>query len=116
MNIEELRDYCLCMDNVSESMPFGPDHIVFKVYDRMFLLADMFPFEEVLLKCDPDTAIELRDRYSEITPAFHMNKKHWNGVSVRGSLTDDFIKEQIVNSYNLVLAKVPKNKKECLEK
>ncbi len=111
MNIEELRDFCLSMENVTESMPFGPDHIVFKVYDRMFALAELFPFEEVLVKCDPDVALELRDRYSEVTPGFHMNKKHWNGVSVMGSLTDDFIKEQIINSYELVLKKVPKNKK-----
>lgn len=111
MDIEKLRDYCLSMDNVTESMPFGPDHIVFKVYDRMFLLADLFPFEEILVKCDPDKAIELRDQYSEITPAFHMNKKHWNGVSVKGTLTDGFIKEQIIHSYNLVLMKVTKSKR-----
>lgn len=111
MDIEELRDYCLSLDNVTESMPFGPDHIVLKVYDRMFLLADLFPFEEILVKCDPDKAIELRDRFIEITPAFHMNKKHWNGVSVKGTLTDAFIKEQIIHSYNLVLMKVPKSKR-----
>lgn len=111
MNIENYREYCLSLDNVSELFPFGDDIIVYKVYDKIFTLAEITIFENFKTKGDPDWNIEMRDRYSEITPGYHMNKRHWNDVSVRGNLTDDFLKEMILNSYRIVLNKIPKNKK-----
>ncbi|MEG1634595.1 MAG: MmcQ/YjbR family DNA-binding protein [Rikenellaceae bacterium] len=105
MNVEEFRDYCLGKKDVEELFPFGHDVLVFKVCGKMFALAALYPFESIKLKCDPDMAIELRDQYSEIVAAFHMNKKHWNDVSVVGSLSDEFLMSQIDNSYDLILKK-----------
>ncbi len=80
MNIEELRDYCLSLKGVEEKMPFDDKTLVFTVKNKMFCLTDIETYEFVNLKCDPETAIELREKYSEVTPGFHMNKKHWNSV------------------------------------
>ncbi len=60
------------------------------------------------LKGDPETAIELREKYSEVTPGFHMNKKHWNSVKPQGKITADLMKQWILDSYNLVVAGLPK--------
>lgn len=108
MTIEDFRLYCLCKDGAEESFPFDDSTIVFKVGGKMFALAGLFPFDTILLKCDPDMAIELRDVHPEITPGFHMNKKHWNGISIFGTLSDQFIMTQIDNSYNLVVKKMKK--------
>lgn len=108
MNVEELRDFCLSFDSVSESSPFGDDNIVFKVSDKMFALVHLEPFEKIAVKCDPDIAVELRERYQDVEPAYHFNKKHWNDIYVNRTLTDEFIKKQIINSYDLVTKKLLK--------
>lgn len=59
-------------------------------------------------KCDPEKAIELRERYDAVKPGYHMNKKHWNTVTIDGSLSNDLIKEMIDDSYNLVVQSLPK--------
>lgn len=71
----------------------------------MYAYADMVDFGFIALKCDPDQAITLREQYPEIEPAFHCNKRHWNGVCPHGDLPEEFIKEQIFNSYMLVINK-----------
>ena len=83
MNAENFRAYCLGKKAATEGSPFGPDNIVFKVKGKMFALLalDEVP-PRVNLKCDPDLALELRDRYEQVTPGYHMNKKHWNTVRV----------------------------------
>ena len=73
-------------------------------------------FEFCNLKCDPEKAMELRDIFSEVTPAWHMSKKHWNSVNFNGELNDNQIKESISDSYNLVIDKIPKKLKEELKK
>jgi len=106
VNIEELRDYALSLENASESFPFGNDTIVFKVNNKIFLLASLS--SEVLqfnVKCKPDYAIELREQYSSILPGYHMNKKHWNTIIVDGSLTTSQLKQFIKDSYHLVAKK-----------
>lgn len=106
MNIEEIRDYALSFKNVSESFPFGEDTLVFKVDNKIFLLASLT--SEVLqfnVKCDPEYAIELREQYPAILPGYHMNKKHWNTVIVDGTLTSGQLREFIKNSYFLVARK-----------
>jgi len=103
MNIEEIRDYALSLKNVSESFPFGEDTIVFKVDNKIFLLASLT--SEVLqfnVKCDPEYAVELREQYSGILPGYHMNKKHWNTIIVDGTLTANQLKGFIKDSYFLV--------------
>ncbi len=112
MNIETVREYCLSKLNVEETLPFGPDVIVFKVSGKMFLLlplnTDLLQFN---VKCDPDLAIELRERYSCVQPGYHMNKQHWNTVVVDSTVSSKILKEWIDDSYNLIVSSLPKKKK-----
>ena len=106
MNIEEIREYVLQMENVTEGFPFGENTLVFKVTDKMFLLISM---DEVPLKmnvkCDPEKAIQLREEYPDIIlPGYHMNKKHWNTVLVKG-IKNALLIEMISDSYRLVSKK-----------
>lgn len=111
MNIEEYRAYCIAKKGVTESFPFNETVLVFKVAGKMFALTDLNPPFQLSLKCDPDRAIELRERYTCIAPGYHMNKQHWNSISIDGSLSDDFLKELIDHSYDLIVASVPKSKR-----
>lgn len=103
MNIETLRDYCLSKPGAGETLPFGPDTLVFKVNGKVFLLAglDNDPLQ-FNVKCDPDRAAELREEYSCVLPGYHMNKKHWNTIVVDGSVATRVLKEWIDSSYELV--------------
>lgn len=109
MNIELLREYCLSKPGVEETLPFGPDNLVFKVGGKMFLLAglDNDPLQ-FNVKCDPEKAIELRETYSCVLPGYHMNKKHWNTIIVDGSVSTRQLKEWIDDSYELVAGKTNK--------
>ena len=103
MDFEEIREYCISKEGVTECFPFNDTALVFKVADKMFALLDLSEDSRGLtLKCDPDLAVELREHYSEVTPAYHFNKKHWNGVSLKGNLSHKLIKEWIDHSYLLV--------------
>lgn len=113
MNIEQLRDYCLSLKDVSEEFPFGNETLVYKVKGKIFLLCglDNAPLQ-FNVKCDPDRALELREEYPAIIPGYHMNKKHWNTVLVDGSLSYTLIKELINHSYELVYKSLPKKLRE----
>jgi predicted DNA-binding protein (MmcQ/YjbR family) len=103
MNIESLREYCLSKAAAEESLPFGPDTLVYKVNGKIFLITGLD--EEQLsfnVKCDPVLAIELREQYPCVLPGYHMNKKHWNTVVVDGSVSSKQLKEWIDHSYDLV--------------
>ena len=76
MNIEELREYCLNKKGVMETFPFGEETLVYKVGDKVFLLAGLDEADRFNAKCDPERAIELRAEHEEIIPGWHMNKKH----------------------------------------
>jgi predicted DNA-binding protein (MmcQ/YjbR family) len=107
MNIETIREYILQKPSVTEGFPFGEDTLVFKVNEKIFLLAalDSSPLQ-FNVKCDPDKAIELRDEYPEsVLPGYHMNKKHWNTIIVDGRLSAKQLKEMIDDSYALVAPK-----------
>ena len=114
MNIEELRAYCLSKKGVKESFPFGPETLVFKVLDKAFLLTGMGNPLQFNVKCDPEKAIELRDRFACVKPGYHMNKKHWNTVTVNESVTHQQLQEWITDSYQLVVEKLPKLKQKQL--
>jgi predicted DNA-binding protein (MmcQ/YjbR family) len=115
MNIEEFRNYCLSKKGVEETLPFGPDTLVFKVMGKMFALTGLDDDEfSVNLKCDPDRALELREEHPEIRPGYHMNKHHWNTVSFDGDLEEDFLRELIDHSYDLIVSSLPKKKREEL--
>jgi predicted DNA-binding protein (MmcQ/YjbR family) len=109
MNIENLREYCLSKPGVEETLPFGPDTLVYKVTGKVFLLTSLD--EERLsfnVKCDPDRAIELREQYTCVQPGYHMNKKHWNTIIVDGSVPLKLLKEWIDHSYDLVENRAPR--------
>jgi predicted DNA-binding protein (MmcQ/YjbR family) len=109
MDLEQFREYCLSKPGATEDTPFGPDVLVFKVSGKMFALAavDEVP-PSVNLKCDPDLALDLRDRYEQITPGYHMNKKHWNTVQMDGGVPDTEVRRMIDHSYDLVAKPLPK--------
>jgi predicted DNA-binding protein (MmcQ/YjbR family) len=116
MNAEEIRDYCLAKKEVTEGMPFGPNVLVFRVCNKMFLLLafDSNPLQ-FNAKCDPQKAIELREKYNSIIPGYHMSKIHWNTIIVDGELSVSLIKEQIDNSYKLIVDSLPKNLRNNLQ-
>ena len=108
MNIESLREYCISKKGVSESFPFGNETLVFKVANKIFLLAGLNQPISFNVKCDPEKAIILREKYNEVIPGYHMNKNHWNTVYYNGSLSEKQVYEMIDHSYNLVLNSLPK--------
>jgi len=105
MNVEILREYCISKRNVTESFPFGDDTLVFKTGGRIFALVNLEGELSINLKCDPALAVELRERFSSVTPGYHMNKKHWNTVQIDGSVPDKVLYSWIDHSYELVLMK-----------
>ena len=113
MNIESLRQYCLAKKGVTESLPFGPDTLVFKVGGKLFLLAslDALPLQ-FNVKCDPDETEQLRDEYSCVLPGYHMNKKHWNTVIVDSTVSDKQLQRWIDASYRLVFESLPRKTKQ----
>lgn len=111
MNIESVRNYCLSLPHATEDFPFDETTLAFRIGGKIFAMIDLENTEWFVLKCEPDYAIELRDRYSEIIGAWHMNKKHWNQLNLFGSLTDALICELICHSYNEVVKKIPRKLK-----
>jgi predicted DNA-binding protein (MmcQ/YjbR family) len=107
MNIEEYREYCISKKGVTESFPFDEFTLVFKVMSKMFALTGIESFEFVNLKCDPEKAIELRERFEGVTPGYHMSKIHWNSVSMKGDISDKLIYQWIDDSYNLIVSSLP---------
>jgi predicted DNA-binding protein (MmcQ/YjbR family) len=108
LNIEEIRDHCLSKPGVTEDTPFGEDTLVFRVGEKLFLLTSISTGTQFNVKCDPELAVELRERHSEVQPGYHMNKKHWNTVHTDGSLSRKQIREMIDHSYELVFNSLPK--------
>jgi len=112
MDLAKFREYCLKKHGVTEGTPFGEDVLVFKVSGKMFALAalDEVP-ARVNLKCDPDLALELRDRYEQVRPGYHMNKKHWNTVEIDSGIPEAELRKMIDHSYELVVKNLPKAKR-----
>jgi predicted DNA-binding protein (MmcQ/YjbR family) len=110
MDIEALRLYCLSKKAVTEGLPFGDTTLVFKVVDKMFALTGLDTEGcSVNLKCDPERAVDLREKYpDQIMAGYHMNKKHWNTVICDGNLGDRMVRELIDHSYDLVVKSLPK--------
>src|ERR1700748_3285969 len=115
MDIESIRDYCLAKKAVDEGFPFGEPPLVFKVKGKIFLLASLdSPVLQFNVKCDPEKAIEWREKYPAVQPGYHMNKKLWNTVVVDGSLSSKLLREMIDDSYELVIKSLPKKAQEGL--
>jgi len=108
MNIEDYRDFCLSLPGTTEETPFGPDTLVFKVGGKIFALTDLQTFASFNVKCDPERAVELRERYDYVLPGFHMNKKHWNTILVGTGAPDAQLRQWLTESYQLIVAALPK--------
>jgi len=115
MDLAQFREYSLSKARATESTPFGPDVLVFKVSGRIFALAalDQVP-ATANLKCDPDLALDLRDRYEQVRPGYHMNKKHWNTVEIDSAIPDAELRKMIDHSYELVVKRLPDAKRQLL--
>ncbi len=111
MDIEKVRNHCRKKAGVTEEFPFGEETLVFKVMGKMFCLANLNSAASINLKCDPELAVELREKYDAVTPGYHMNKVHWNTVELDGSVKDKLIFDWIDHSYELVVQSLSKKSK-----
>ena len=111
MHIEEIRSYALSKPGAEEGFPFGEETLVFKAGGRIFLMAslDSQPLT-INAKCDPVRAVALREQYACIVPGYHMNKRHWNSITIDHTLSDNQLKELIDHSYGLVISNGKKTK------
>ncbi len=115
MDLAKFREYCLSKPAATEGTPFGPDVLVFKVGGKIFALASLDEVPATAnLKCDPDLALELRDRYEQVTAGYHMNKKHWNTVEIESGIPDVELRKMIDHSYELVVKSLPRKAREKL--
>jgi len=113
---DELRDYSLCMTGAIEDFPFGPDVAVFKVKGKVFALLPVNEDPQTIsLKSDPVEATMLREMYAAVQPGYHLNKKHWNTVTIDGEIPDEQLEEMIEDSYKLVRQKLSKKDRATLE-
>ncbi|MDA9111209.1 MmcQ/YjbR family DNA-binding protein [Bacteroidia bacterium] len=108
MDLEFLREYCLKKPHTTEETPFGLDPLVFKVHGKMFALCSIENFVSISLKCDPDKAEELRVTYTAVNAGYHMNKKHWNTVTVNQDVDDSLLLSMVDDSFALVVKSLPK--------
>lgn len=115
MNIEEYRNYCITKKGVTEAFPFDQSTLVFKVMGKMFALAGVDSFKFINLKCDPEKAVELRERYDAVKPGYHMSKVHWNSVYPNEDAPDKLIYQWIDDSYNLIVTSLSKKLQKELE-
>ena len=115
MTLADFCEHCQSLPGVEGSTPFGPEVLVYKVGGKMFALAvpDELP-HRVNLKCDPERAVELRDRHGDIVPGYHMNKRHWNTLTLPGKLPTKLVRELTDHSYALVVASLPRKARESL--
>ncbi|PYC77000.1 DNA-binding protein [Streptomyces tateyamensis] len=116
MTADQLRARCLDLNGAEETFPFNPETSVFKVGGKVFAISalDGEPLK-VSLKCDPDLAVRLRTDYPGITPGWHLNKRHWNTVLLDGSVPDHLVHEMIEDSYDLIVAKLPRRRQLALD-
>ena len=107
MKIDAIREHALPEPGAREVYPFGPKTAVFKVQNKIFMLARVprCPLE-INLKCNPDRALMLREIFDAVEPGYHMNKRHWNTIILEGSVPDATVLELIDHSYDLVVAKL----------
>lgn len=115
MDFEIVRNYCLQKPGSSEDLPFDEDTLVIRVGTKIFILLPLDTPDRINLKCDPELAIELREKYSAVQPGFHMNKKHWNTVFINEDVNKKELFKMIDHSYSLVYQKLTKKEKESIK-
>jgi predicted DNA-binding protein (MmcQ/YjbR family) len=108
MDAAALRDWCLRQPGAREEFPFGPETSVFKVAGKMFALTalDRTPLQ-VSVKCEPELAVGLREAHPAIRPGYHLNKRHWNTITLDGSVPDQLVRDLIEDSYDLIVSALP---------
>ena len=113
MDIVEFREFCLSLPEVEECLPFDEVTLVFKVGGKMFAVVGLDNPIGFVVKCDPERAIALRDKYPQVKAAFHFNKKHWNSLRFEGAMSDEELRREIRHSYLLVVGQnvTPKARK-----
>jgi predicted DNA-binding protein (MmcQ/YjbR family) len=111
-----LRRACLGMSGATEEFPFGPESSVFKVAGKIFAISPLGRSRplRISLKCEPGLAEQLRVSHPAITPGYHLDKRHWNTIVVDGSLPDAMLRDMIEDSYDLIVAALPKAKRRAL--
>lgn len=115
MEENSIVKYCLTKKGATQEYPFGPEPLVLKVAGKMFaFFSDKGESFEVSLKCDPVIAENLREQHEQVRPGYHMNKKHWNTVTVDGAMPESDLMDMIDHSYDLVFKKLPKSVREEL--
>ncbi len=112
MNIEQVRDYALSLDGVTEDMPYGPGCLAFRIEGKIFMHIGLDSPEPVCsVKLLPEYGQELRETRDGVRPAYHLNKKHWNDIYL-DKVNDSDVRRWIVMSYSLVLSKLPRKLRE----
>jgi predicted DNA-binding protein (MmcQ/YjbR family) len=115
MDPAELRSWCLAQSGAIEDFPFTDEHSVFKVGGKMFAISALGRMPLVVsVKCEPELAVQLRDTYAAIRPGYHLNKRHWNTITIDGSLPDQLVRDLVQDSYDLVVSALPKRTREQL--
>jgi len=112
VDAQELKAACLALPGAVEDFPFGDEVSVFKVAGKMFALSDLGADPlQLSIKCEPELAAQLRATYPAVGPGYHLNKRHWNTVRLDGALPDLLVREMIEDSYDLVVASLPKTRR-----
>ena len=116
MRPDDLRDLCLGFPGSAETFPFGPETSVFKVAGKMFALSRLAAHPlSVSVKCEPLLAEQLRAAYPAVRPGYHLNKRHWNTVTLDGLVPDQVIRDMVEDSYDLIVSQLPRSKRRALE-
>jgi predicted DNA-binding protein (MmcQ/YjbR family) len=111
----ELRDLCLAFPGSAETFPLGPKTSVFKVASKMFALSQLAELPlRVSLKCEPQLAEQLRSTHPAVLPGYHLNKRHWNTVTIDASIPEQMIRDMIEDSYDLVVSTLPRSRRRAL--
>ena len=109
MNVEDIREFCLSLPGVTEDSPYGPDMIVFRIEGKIFLHLPLeYTDPRISIKLPPEEGAELRERYSAIRAAFHLNKTHWNDILIEHTFSREQLEAWIMESYQIVFNKLPK--------
>ena len=107
MNVESIREYCMSLPGVTEDFPFDESALAFRIQGKIFAMIDLDQPKWFVLKCQPELAQQLREEHTEIAPAWHMNKRHWNQIDIYGHLSDNLMQALIRHSYAQVVKKLP---------
>jgi len=111
----DLRELCLSLPGSDETFPFGPQTSVFKVAGKMFALSQLAGRPLcVSVKCEPALAEQLRETHPTVCPGYHLNKRHWNTVTIDGSLPEQMIRDMLEDSYDLVVSALPVARRRAL--